>query len=69
MASNPNPNYRWLQIAGIAVLMLAALILTLALHRAGEEKRKREDIGARAQAMMNAIEAETARMENSAARP
>ena len=62
-------NYRWLQIAGIAVLVLAALVLAFAWHRASEDKRYREDIGVRAQAMMNQLEAEAARMENASAQP
>jgi type VI protein secretion system component VasK len=69
MASNPNPNYRWLQIAGIAVLVLAALVLAYAWHRTSENRRQREDIGVRAQEMMNQIEAEAARMENATAQP
>ena len=63
----PNPRYRWLQIAGIVTLVLAAAVLVLALRHQAKEKREREDIGLRAQEMMNQIEAEAQRMENAAA--
>ncbi|MBB5710151.1 hypothetical protein [Sphingomonas xinjiangensis] len=63
----PNSRYRWLQIAGIVTLVLAAAVLVLALRHQAKEKREREDIGLRAQEMMNQIEAEAQRMEKAAA--
>ena len=58
--------YRWLQIAGFITLALAAVIAVIAFRQAAEEKRQREDVGARAEEMMNRIEAEVQRMENAA---
>lgn len=63
------PRYRWLQIAGIVTLVLAVAVALLAWRHAAEEKRRREDVGVRAAAMMNEIEAEAQRMENAAAQP
>ncbi|MBO9621345.1 MAG: hypothetical protein J7500_01405 [Sphingomonas sp.] len=65
----PAPQYRWLQIAGVATLLLAVLMVVLALQRHAEDRRKQEDIGARAEEMMNRIEAEAQRMEREAAKP
>ncbi|UZK65989.1 hypothetical protein [Sphingomonas sp. M1-B02] len=62
----PSSEYRWLQIAGFVTLALAALLAVIAWREAGEEQRKREDVGARAAAMMNRIEAEVQRIENAA---
>lgn len=65
MASNHN----WLRIAGFVTLGLALILLVYALWHAGSDRRKADDIGARAEAMMNAIEAEAQRMENASAAP
>lgn len=67
-AMAPDPRYRWLQVAGIATLLLAVLMLVLAVQRTEEERRKRDDIGARAAEIMNQIEAEAARIEREAAK-
>lgn len=64
----PNSRYRWLQIAGIVTLVLAAAMLVLALRHSAKEQRERQDIGLRAQEMMNQIEAEAQRMEREAAK-
>lgn len=60
--------YNWLRIAGFVTLGLAALLLAYALWHAGSEPQP-DDIGVRAEAMMNAIEAEAQRMENASAQP
>jgi hypothetical protein len=60
---------RWLQIAGIATLLLAVLMVVFAFQRHAEDRRKRDDIGARAAEIMNRIEAEAARIEREAAKP
>ena len=65
----PQSDSRWLQIAGYVTLALAALMLVLALQKHAQEKRAREDVGLRAEAMMNRIEAEAQRMENAARQP
>jgi hypothetical protein len=64
----PAPDHRWLQIAGIATLLLAVLMAVLAVQRHEEERRERDDIGARAAEIMNRIEAEAARIEREAAK-
>ncbi|MGK6354632.1 hypothetical protein ACMGDH_05330 [Sphingomonas sp. DT-207] len=66
MASDPQ--YRWLQIAGVVMLLLAVLMVVLAVQRHEEDHRKRDDIGARAAEIMNQIEAEAARIEREAAK-
>jgi type VI protein secretion system component VasK len=69
-AGDPGPagrdRLRWLGLAGGAALALAALLLGLALVGVRDERRAANDIAARADAMMNRIEAETARMERNA---
>lgn len=62
-------DYRWLRIAGFATLALAALMVVLAVQRHEEERRSRDDVGARAAEIMNRIEAEANRIEAEAAKP
>lgn len=64
----PAPAHRWLQIAGVATLLLAVLMVVLAMQRREQDRRKHEDIGARAEAIMNQIEAEAQRMEREASK-
>jgi len=64
----PAPDHRWLRIAGAATLLLAALMVVLAMQRRDEDRRARDDIGARAAEIMNRIEAEAQRMEREAAK-
>lgn len=66
--AQPTP-YRWLRIAGFATLALAALMVMLAVRHHEEERRSREDVGARAAEIMNRIEAEANRIEAEAAKP
>lgn len=66
MASEPR--YRWLGIAGLVALALAAAMLFLAWRESERDRRARADVGVRAEAMMNAIEAEARRMEREAGR-
>lgn len=62
----PEPDTRWLRIAGYFTLALAALVALYAWRQAGEEQRRREDIRTRADETMARIEAEARRMENAA---
>jgi hypothetical protein len=64
----PSSDYRWLQVAGAVTLLLAVLVVVLAVQRHAEDRRKRDDIGARAAEIMNRIEAEAARIEREAAK-
>lgn len=64
----PPSDHRWLQVAGIVTLLLAVLVAVLAVQRHEEDRRKRDDIGARAAEIMNQIEAEAARIEREAAK-
>ncbi|WP_448663541.1 hypothetical protein ACG3SL_02390 [Sphingomonas sp. CJ20] len=63
----PEPSYRWLRIAGLVTLALAAALAVYAWRHAAEEQRRRDDVGARVQETMRQIEAEAQRMENAAA--
>jgi type VI protein secretion system component VasK len=56
--------YRWLGIGAVVALALAAFLAVVAVRRAGEDHRRANDIGARAEQVMDRIEAETNRLEN-----
>lgn len=57
---------RWLQLATAVTAAALLFMIVVAWRSAQEERRRAEDVGARAAELMNRIEAEAARMENSA---
>lgn len=57
---------RWLQLATVVTAAALLFMIVVAWRSAQEEQRRAEDVGARAQEVMDRIEAEAARMENSA---
>lgn len=59
---------RWLQLATALTALLLVVMIAVAWRSAVEERRRADDVGARAQATMERIEARANALENAAGR-